>query len=428
MTVNGSSWPPPPGAQGADRLDIRRHNLSVVLRLLAAGGPRSRAGLATSTGLTKATVSSLVGELMSRRLVRERGPEGGQRLGRPATLVELDGSHVVTLGVELNVGHVRVLGADLRGRSVYEHRQDLHGDTRRVDEVVDQLVVQVNQAVDDLVARQCIVAGASVAIPGIVDGERGVVTFAPNLAWRGVPLRQLLAGRLRLPVELALFNEANLGAVAEHRAGGHGAADDLVYILAADGVGAGVIVGGALVLGVGGAAGELGHTTVQARGRRCTCGSRGCWETLIAARGLLHETMPDRADGLLSGGRLSADDVVAAVTAAAHAKDGAVLEGLRSYGRWLGIGLANVIDTFNPGVVVLGGFLPDIAPWVLPAAQEAVIRHSLADSARACRIELTRLGFSPSAKGGAIVAAERIFADPTVVAAAGGRVPVDTPS
>lgn len=405
--------------QGADRVDVRRHNLSLVLRLLASGGPRSRAGIAAVTGLTKATVSSLVGELIGRRLVRERGPESAQRLGRPATLVELDGSHVVTLGVEINVGHVGVLGADLRGNAVYERRRPLAIEASDVDRVVSLVVEEINRAAGFLHDRHCMVAGVTLAIPGVVDDDRGVVTFAPNLAWRGVHLRQLLAGRLHVTGEPAMFNEANLGALAEHRVGGHGAVQDLVYILAGDGVGAGVIVGGNLLLGVGGGAGEIGHTTVQARGRLCTCGARGCWETLIAARGLLHDTLPDEAEAMLADSKLTAESRVAKVTARAHAKDRAVIDGLTAYGRWLGIGLANVVNTFNPSVIVLGGFLPDIAPWVLPEALETLVRNALAESARTCRIELTRLGFSPSARGATIHAAERVFADPMVVAPTG---------
>ena len=401
--------------QGADRVDVRRHNLSLVLRLLASGGPRSRAGIAGVTGLTKATVSSLVGELIGRRLVREVGPEAGQRLGRPATLVELDGGHVVTLGVEINVGHVGVLGADLSGNPVYERRRPMAVDSSAVEQVVPIVVEEINRAVDSFQDRNTMVAGVTLAIPGVVDDECGVVTFAPNLAWRGVHLRQLLAGRLHVPGRLAMFNEANLGALAEHRAGGHGPVDNLVYILAADGVGAGVIIGGSLLLGVGGGAGEIGHTVVQARGRLCSCGARGCWETLIAARGLLRETLPSQAEAMLDDPKLTAESRIAKVTARAHAKDAAVISGLRTYGRWLGIGLANVVNTFNPSVIVLGGFLPDVAPWVLPEAVATMVRNSLAESARTCRIELTRLGFSPSAKGAAIQAAERVFADPTLV-------------
>ena len=407
--------------RGADRLDIRRHNLSLVLRLLDEGGPRSRAGIATVTGLTKATASSLVAELIGRRLACETGPEADQRIGRPATLVALDGGHVATLGVEVNVGVIQTVGADLRGTPVYERRLALSLDAGDVDAVVPLIHQEILEAVEALRATGRSVVGVTVAVPGIVDVDQGVVTFAPNLTWRGVRLRQMLAARLDGSLDVAVLNEANLGALAEHRVGGHGATGNLVYILATDGVGAGVMVDGVLLHGAGGAAGEVGHTTVQLRGRVCNCGSRGCWETLIGIRGFLLETVPDQADALYADRRLGAADKVAVVTARAHAHDRAVIDGLRTYGRWLGLGLSNVIDSFNPSVVVLGGFLPDVAPWVLPEAIDTVHRHSLSESVRACRIELTRLGYEPAARGGAIHAAERIFTDPTVVAPSGSR-------
>lgn len=401
--------------RGADRLDVRRHNLSLILRMLEDQGPRSRAGLAAVSGLTKATVSSLVAELTSRRLVREVGPESDQRMGRPATLVALDEGHLVTLGVEVNVGQLTLVAADLHGRPVHEERSALRVDVADADAAVPLIARRINDEIARLRAEQRIPVGVTVAVPGIVDVERGVVTFAPNLGWRGVALRRSLLALLAPEVSLAVMNEANLGALAEHRLGGHGSCRDLVYVLATDGVGAGVIVDGVLLHGAGGAAGELGHTTIQARGQLCNCGSRGCWETLIGLRGLLGATVPADADELYADRTIDAEAKVAVVTARARAHDRAVIDGLRAYGRWLGLGLANAIDTFNPSVIVLGGILPDLAPWALPEAIDTVTKHSLTDSARACRIELTRLGFAPSARGAAVHAAERVFADPTVV-------------
>ncbi len=405
-------------AHVVDRIDVRRHNLSVVLRLLADHGPRSRAGIAAATGLTKATVSSLVGDLEHRGLVADIGPEADQRLGRPATLVSLDGAGVVTLGVEVNVGSVAVLGTDLAGRTVHDRRRPLDTDAGEIDTVVRTVVAEIERAITTLGRRNAAVVGVTLAIPGVVDAVRGRVVFAPNLKWRSIALGEMVRaglGTAATHLGIDVLNEANLGALAEHRLGGYGPARNLVYLLAADGVGAGVIVDGALLRGAGGAAGEIGHTTVQVRGRTCSCGSRGCWETFIAVRGLLHETMPDQAEAVLADTRTSAEAKAAMVTARAQAADRTVIDGLRRYGRWLGIGLGNTINAFNPDVLVLGGFLPAVAPWVLPEALETVARHALVDSARVCRIELTKLGFSPSARGGAIHAAERVFANPLLI-------------
>ena len=403
-----------------DRIDVRRHNLSLILRLLADEGARSRAALAQTTGLTKATVSSLVAELIGRRLVREVGLEVDQRVGRPATLIEVDGTEVVSLGVEINVSHIGLLGIDLAGRSVYTRRRALTVGSTAVDQVLPVLVDELNAARAAIAAGGGQLVGVTIAVPGVADAARGLVTFAPNLEWRGVPLLALLGEAMGDLPPLAMSNEANLGALAEFRLGRHsvdrhGQPTSLVYVLAADGVGAGMVIDGNLVHGACGVAGEIGHTVVQPRGKVCSCGNRGCWETLIALRGLLHAALPEQAEEILADRTTSTEDKVAIVTAKARANDPGVLAGLRGYARWLGIGLANVINTANPHVIVLGGFLPEIAPWVLPAAMETVVHNALGDSARVCHVELTGLGVSPPLRGAAIHAGERVFDDPTTI-------------
>ena len=398
-----------------EHLHVRRHNLSLVLRLLASQGPRSRAGVAAVTGLTRATVSSLVADLIDRRLVKEVGPESDQRVGRPATLLQLDGSSVVTLGLELDVGFTSVLANDLSGNAVYTRRRPLSGASTAFDDLLPILAKELTRAIEHVEAGGRRVAGISVAVPGIVDVDRGVVVRAPNLGWRHVPMRERLGHLIGRDLVLSMDNEANLGALAEFHAGAVAGTSHLVYVLAVNGVGAGVIIDGAVFRGASGAAGEVGHTTVQPRGLPCACGSDGCWETTVGLKALLCDAVPDLAAGLLRDARLSPEAKVAPVVARAKANNPVAIKGLKKFGRWLGIGLANIVDSFNPQVIVLAGFLPDIAPWVMADALAALHANSLAESAAMCRVELTTLGFTAGALGCTIHAAERLFADPTLV-------------
>ncbi|MEY2753755.1 MAG: hypothetical protein RJB65_113 [Actinomycetota bacterium] len=398
-----------------EHLHVRRHNLSLVLRLLATDGPRSRAGIAAVTGLTRATVSSLVADLIERGLVDEAGPEEDQRVGRPATLVRLDGASVATIGVELDVGFVSVLVSDLSGRIVHQRRKPITKTSTAFPDLFPVIARETRQAVDAAEAAGMRVAGLTVAIPGIVDVAAGIVRRAPNLGWTDAPLGPRLTAEFGSEIPVWFDNEANLAAIAEYRMGASAGSAHLVYLLAVNGVGAGVVVDGELFRGVSGSAGEVGHMTVQPKGSPCACGSKGCWETTIGLRALLVDAVPDLAPGLMRDRRLSPEAKVAPVIARARAQHPLALKGLQKYGHWLGIGLANVVDAFNPEVIVLGGFLPQIAEWVMPEARRTMEAHSLTDAFRRCTVELTTLGFTAGALGGTILAAERVFLDPTVV-------------
>ncbi|MFZ4718909.1 MAG: ROK family protein [Ilumatobacteraceae bacterium] len=398
-----------------EHLHVRRHNLSLVLRLLASHGPRSRAGVAELTGLTRATASSLIAELIDRGLVKEVGLKSEQRVGRPATLVQLDGSHVATLGVEVDLGFISVLANDLSGTTLYRKRRTLSGGSTSFEDILPSLVREMRRAITAVESMDARVAGASIAIPGIVDMDRGVVRRAPNLGWKDAPLGRRLRAEFGDSLPIVLDNEANLSALAEYHAGTSAGAQHLVYVLAVNGVGGGVVVGGELFRGASGAAGEVGHMTVQPRGSACACGSTGCWETTVGLRALLAEAVPDIAEELLQDTRLSPEAKVKIVCTRAEAEDPLALKGLRTFGRWLGVGLANIVDVFNPDVVILGGFLPAVAPWTMDEAQRAFRANAMSESAGACRIELSSLGWAAGAMGGTMLAAERLFLDPTLV-------------
>jgi predicted NBD/HSP70 family sugar kinase len=400
-----------------EHLHVRRHNLSLVLRLLSSHGPRSRAGVAEVTGLTRATVSSLVADLIDRGLVKEVGPKSDQRLGRPATLVQLDGSRVVTVGMELDVGFISVLCNDLSGTTVYQRRRPVGGASTAFADLLPVIVRELRRAMAAVEAVGGRVAGATVAVPGIVDLDRGVVRRAPNLGWLEAPLGERLLEEFGAAFPVSVDNEANLSALAEYRVGASAGVAHLVYILAVNGVGGGVVVDGEVFRGVSGAAGEVGHMTVQSKGPRCACGSTGCWETTIGLRALLYDAVPDLASGLLRDQRLSPEAKVAPVMARARANNPIAIRGLRKFGRWLGVGLSNVVDSFNPEVIVLGGFLPSIAEWTMGETLKAFHENSMPETAAACRVELTTLGFTAGALGGTLLASERLFADPTLVRA-----------
>ncbi len=398
--------------------DVRRHNLSLVLRLLRDQGAQSRADLAVATGMTKATTSSLVGDLISRGLACEVGTSPGQRLGRPATLVDIDGSRIAAVGLELNVGSISVVVTDVAGRVLVERRAPWGRKATTPAGLLAKVAQEIESTIAGLGPEVDQIAGVTIAVPGLVDVENGLVRVAPNLGWRDVPVIDIVRDRLATDVHLALDNEANLGALAEYRRRADTGVDDLVYVLAESGVGGGVVMDGKLFRGSSGYAGEIGHMTIKYDGIRCGCGSQGCWETVIGLAAVLRLAVPGRADELIADERLSPEDKIAIVTERLEAGDPVALGAMAEIGEWMGLGFANLADVFNPEVIVVAGVPASLAPWTLTAAHESMIAHAVAPNAGGCRLEVSPFGFSAGALGGALLAAERVVDDPLLVPAA----------
>jgi predicted NBD/HSP70 family sugar kinase len=317
--------------------DTRRHHRSLLLQQLLREGPASRADLARTTGLTRVTVSDLVGELVSNGLVEELGAPAETRVGKPPTLVGLapDSSHII--GIDLSVSG-RMTGAVL----------NLVGEVRARHEVAqDGATGQDAVALVHRLARELItmtdrpVLGVGVGSPGVVSTD-GVVIDAPNLAWSDTPLAAGLADDLNLPVFVA--NDANTAALGEHTFG-EAAEGGLMVLLVGTGVGAGLVLEGSLLHGHRGAAGEIGHVVVDPEGELCACTRRGCLETLLAVPRLRR--------------RIAEGDP------GAH---------LAWVGEQLGAALAPVVGTLNIQELVLSGPL-DLLDGPLREAADRVIRE-----------------------------------------------------
>jgi predicted NBD/HSP70 family sugar kinase len=258
--------------------DARRHNRALVLQTLFDNGPSSRADLARETALTRVTVSDLVAELMAEDLVEELGLREEARVGKPATLVGVraDAAHIVCLDLS-DEDCMRGAVLDLAGTVLTRESVPLEG---RVGEEAVDAALALSRTLLGSVTRP--VLGIGVGSPGIVSPD-GVVLLAPNLHWTDLPLRQRLSSALSLPVHVA--NDANTAALGEHTFGGAGRGG-LMLVRIGRGVGAGIVLDGALLGGHHHAAGEIGHVTVDERGELCACGRRGCLETVVAVPAL----------------------------------------------------------------------------------------------------------------------------------------------
>lgn len=367
--------------------DVRRHNLSRLLRLLHVSGATSRADLTAMTGLNRSTVKALTGDLVEAGLVRESAPVGRGGAGRPSITVEPRTDHVHVLALDVGVEHLTAVRVGLGG--VVLDRRELHQATGdyAVDRTLTRLV-GLARALLDAAPPDAVCVGIGVGVCGVVGAEDGLVRFAPNLGWVDVPLRTLLTDALGVALRIDLGNDGDLGAQAEHLRGVAAGANDIVYVSGETGIGGGIILGGRLMRGAAGYAGEIGHMTVDPRGRLCRCGRRGCWETEISDEAVLART------GARQGTTLG--EVLAAYDGGERWPQA----GLRRVGRAMGLGVANLVNIFNPEVIVFGGSVRHIFSAVEPIVREAMA-GALAAPVEKVRLDVAGLGDDSVAVGAA---------------------------
>jgi predicted NBD/HSP70 family sugar kinase len=408
----------PPGRRQtpADQATVRRANLGLVLRHLRDHGPRSRATIAAETGLNKATVSSLVAELTDRGLVTAGELHRGGTAGRPGLIVHLDGRGVCGIGVELNVDYVATLVLDLCGAVLFEERVGLDVPALGVERTLDEVARLVTAAVAAAAEQGAMPAGVTVAVPGLVQSAAGVVSLAPNLHWREVPVLDGLRERLDLDCPMRVENDANLSAIAEWAMGAEARTADLVYLTGEVGVGGGVIVDGRLLQGADGLSGEVGHLALGDPAELCGCGRHGCWETAVGLAALLRAAA-DPDDPVRDPAR-DLETRLAEVADRAERGDERTRRALTSVGTALGSGAAVLINLFNPRIVVLGGYFAVLGRFLLEPMTAQLAERVFGPGLAGARIVLSSLGFTAAVRGGAHLALDAVFDDPTLVPAA----------
>ncbi|MEV6283684.1 ROK family transcriptional regulator [Kribbella sp. NPDC051770] len=417
MTLTDGSRPGG-GVVAADHVSLRRNNLSVVLRHVRSAGPKSRARIAADTGLNKATVSSLVAELVERGLLREGRAESERgALGRPGQLVELDGSAVCGVGAEINVDYLAVTALDLSGDTVIERRVPL--DVAHLDPgtTLDHLAELVGEAVTAVEARGGQTAGVTLAAPGLVESSTGALKLAPNLKWGELQIVDAIRDRLGGPAyPVRVDNEANLAALAaysELRKDAGSKVEDIVLLTGAIGVGGGMVAGGHLLRGGSGFSGEVGHMPVAPAGGICGCGRTGCWETVVGLTALLNKATD--ADDPVRDPSLDVEQRLAEITRRAEAGGARTLRALADVGTWLGIGGAILVNILNPDVLVLGGYFAVLGPWLKEPLESAIRDRVIAPDGGGCRVVQSELGFTAAVRGGAQISLDQVFLDPTLI-------------
>jgi predicted NBD/HSP70 family sugar kinase len=391
-----------PGQQGA----LRRHNLSCLLREVHVHGALSRSELASRIGLNRSTIGSLVSELVERELVGERPPLDKPGPGRPSPLVAPPPDGPVVLAAEMATGSLAVALVGLGGSILSATRIDRPRGSRSPYLEVTALAQLARGPLAQMHAGQSLLA-VGVSVPGLVRRRDGFVHLAPNLGWRDIPIPDLVGRELQLDVPVFVGNDANLATLAEHTRGAGVGQSDFICLWGEAGMGAGIVASGRQLSGSQGYAGEVGHMTVNPDGLACHCGSKGCWETEVGEEALIRYVGHASGDGV----RADIDELLAGAERGVPA----ARDAMAFVGRWLGIGIAGLIDIFNPGAIALGALYARLYPYVRSAILEEVARRAIGTSRGVVAIVPVSLGTDAALLGAAELAFEPTIADPTTV-------------
>ncbi len=394
---------------GPSQEDIRRHNLGALLRHVHLGGPISRAELTAKMGLNRSTIMALTSDLTAAGLVREELPRETGRAGRPSLVVRPESARVYVFAFDVGPDRLAVARVGLGGVILDRREAVRRRGPFALEELAGMLAGFARQmrrkTRDDTV---CV--GAAAAVSGGVRKGDGVIRFGPNLNADEVPFGEELGRRLGLGLPVSVGNDANLAALAEHSRGTAAAVRDLIYLHGDVGIGGGIIAGGHLVGGHDGYGGEVGHMVVNPGGRACGCGSHGCLEAEVGERAVL-----DAAGRV--GGDQQGREAVRAVVDAADRGDIVAQKALKRVGDWLGLGVANLVNIFNPEMVIFGGTLRDIYLGSAAQVRTRLALHAMAPQRERLRLRTSSLADDATLVGAAELAFAHVLSDPLEVLA-----------
>ncbi len=382
---------------------IRRINTARVFHALREQPDLSQRSLMELTQLDAATVSTILAHLEADGLViRASQPRG--RPGRPESLLRINPDAGWLCGVELDTAAIRLIAAGMDGAP--RQRLEMPG-SKRADRAFRRVQDGVTRILAAGGADPARLRGIGIGIPVLID-EADRLVLAPNLKWRDPALPQRLRGLFAQPVQVE--NVPKAAALAEQVFGACRGVADFLLVHGQSGIGGAFYLRGELYRGVGGLAGEIGHIKIVPGGRRCGCGQLGCLEAYISDRAI-RARLTERGIDLPD---------MAQVTAAAAQGEATVVTVLREAGWHLGLGLATLLNLFNPRRIVIGGNLTQVARFLLPSAQSALAGHALVALRRQCEVVVSQLGNEAVAMGGVAMAMEALLPRPVAHLRQGG--------
>lgn len=384
---------------------VRARNLSLTLNLIRERGMVTRAEIIEHTQLSGTTISSLVNVLIASDFVSEAGI-GVSSGGRRPVKLEFNYNVRYVLGVDMGASHITAVIMNLNGKVVASLTRPIdvvRNPTAALEAIRNMVFLLLSQSgihLEDLLG-----VGATVPAPLIDDRTGRFLTYYMP-AWAGVLPADEIRKLINLPVYIE--NDANAAAVAEKWWGSGRAWETLAYIKIGTGVGSGLILNNEIYRGFSGTAGEIGHSTIEADGRLCRCGNHGCMESYVGIPGFLQDARKSLMGMSQFDGRLDSL-TVSEVIQAAKDENPAARQTIASAGRYLGIGIANLINLFNPGIIILGGDLVAAGDYLMDSVRASVNERTIPFDTHKEKLILSELGSDAVAIGAATIVIQHSF-------------------
>lgn len=395
---------------------VKLHNLQAILLNFLYEEKISRIELARQTSLSTTTITNLTSELLNEGIIEEgelsRGSLKRQQVGRPRTMLRLVPEARYAIGIHIGIGIYRVAVTDLRANFI--HDKFAHFELVTPPEtVINDMATLVQQTIKESGVDPNRVIGIGVGASGLVDYETGVNVLSARLGWHNVPIETLLEEQLGLPV--CIDNNVRCMALGEAYFGAGKDVSVLAFVYGRIGVGAGFVINGEVFRGSGAGAGEIGHTLmILDNGELCTCGNKGCLETLVSERLLIREALKiakNQPENLVAKylDERKNESLLDLIFAAACDGDDVIKNLITELSTSLGIALSNLVNVINPELIILGGMYAQGCDLILPVAERTMREKAFGGLGEKVRLQITSFGWRAGVVGAAALALMTFF-------------------
>lgn len=377
---------------------IKKENKFLVLQNIRRNNPASRAEISNITGLNKGTVSSLVNELLEEKLIKEAG-SGESKGGRRPVMLLFNKNAGNSIGIDLGVNYILGILTDLEGNIIEKKQTKFYNPTYK------QILAKLFQIIDSLYLSSSNtpygIVGIGIGVPGIVEKNQNIL-LTPNLKWGETNLKETL--KKKYDTAIIIENEANAGVYGEKKFGTGKNNKNIVYVSVGIGIGVGLILNDTLYRGSEGFSGELGHMTIEMNGKTCSCQNQGCWELYASEKSLLSEAqkahiqLPQKKELVLEH-----------LVKLAETGDRKTIQLFNDIGRYLGMGINNIINIFNPEIVIIGNRMKLAKNWIENPINDWVNNKTLWFNKKELNISFSEVFTSSTALGAVALTIENFI-------------------
>ncbi len=399
----------------AKTASIKEMNTKSILNIIRRYGPIPRIEIAEMTGLTPATITNITSELIDSNLVVE-GETGDSSGGRKPIMLKMRSNYYRVIGIYIGSRRVMIITSDLL--SNIKHKKEIRYESENVtlDQVLEILDKEIYPIIKKYELKNKKIVGIGIGIHGIVDSSKGNLIVAPNLGWNNVNISKIIEERYKIPV--FIDNNTRTMAMGENWFGTGKNVSSFFCLNIDYGVGGSFFINDQPLNGVSFGAGEIGHTTVDLNGELCSCGNRGCLETVASVKALLKQAYleyPKNKKSKIYGGReiKSVNDISSAeIFEAAKEGDELAISLIHKMGEKVGIGVANIINVLNPELIIINGGIISTGEILLSSIVDTVKKRGFTNAVNSTGIVLSKLGDTAYLKGTVVLATQHIFENP----------------